>query len=66
MNTTYEIRRDTIVMHAWETWTRNGLTINPDHDEETIKTVQDAVNNTFTDDISDLEWLAATLQKLQM
>jgi hypothetical protein len=27
---TYEDRRDTIITHAWETWTKNGLNLDED------------------------------------
>lgn len=61
---TYEQRRDMIVTHAWETWTKNGLNLDDDMRRKTEKTVQDAVNNAYTDSISDLDWLAATLRAL--
>ena len=64
MKMNYEMRRDMIVTHAWEKWTKNGLGLDADMREETTKTVQDAVNNTYTDEISDLDWLAATLARL--
>lgn len=60
----YETRRDMIVTHAWETWTNNGLGLDSEDREETSKTVQDAVNNTYVDDINDLDWLAATMKRL--
>jgi hypothetical protein len=60
----YEARRDMIVTHAWETWTKNGLGLDDDDREQTTKSVQDAVNNTYTDDMTDTEWLAATLKSL--
>ncbi len=58
----YHTRRDMIVTHAWETWTKNGLGLDEDQRRETEETIRDAVNNTYTDDISDLEWLADTLE----
>ena len=61
---TYEQRRDTIVTHAWETWTNNGLNLDAEDREQTTKTVQDAANNTYVDGISDTKWLAATLKRL--
>lgn len=60
----YEDRRDMIATHAWEKWTKNGLNLDDEMRQETEKTVQDAVNNTYTDDISDTDWLAATLARL--
>jgi hypothetical protein len=60
----YEQRRDMIVSNAWETWTKNGLGLDLDASTQTCKTVQDAVNNSYFDDISDGDWLAATLTRL--
>lgn len=62
---TYEQRRDMIVLHAWESWTKNGLRLDLDASIETVKTVQDAVTNTYLDDISDTDWLAATIKRLE-
>lgn len=61
---TYEQRCDMIVTNAWETWTKNGLGLDSEDRDRTTKTVQDAVNNTYSDDISDKDWLAATLDRL--
>ena len=61
---TYEQRRDTIVTHAWEKWTKNGLNLDDEDRCQTEKSVQDAVNNAYVDDITDKEWLAATLSLL--
>jgi hypothetical protein len=58
-------RRDMIVTHAWETWTKNGLGLDDDMREQTTKTVQDAVNNTYVDDIDDGDWLSDTLNRLR-
>jgi hypothetical protein len=58
-------RIDTIVTHAWEIWTKNGLGLDDEDRRETEKTVQDAVNNEYQDDISDVDWLAATLLRLR-
>ena len=60
----YETRLDTIVTHAWETWTKNGLGLDADDREETTKTVQDAATNAYQDDMTDSEWLVATLTVL--
>jgi len=60
----YDTRRDMIVTHAWETWTKNGLNLDEDMRRETEKSVQDAVNNTYVEDISDRDWLAETLKRL--
>jgi hypothetical protein len=61
----YETRRDMVVTHAWEIWTKNGLGLDHEDREETTKTVQDAVNNTYTDEISDSDWLAAAVKRLK-
>lgn len=61
---TYETRRDMIVTHAWEIWTKNGLRLDNEQREETLKTVQDAANNTYVDGITDQDWLTATLARL--
>jgi hypothetical protein len=60
----YEARRDMIVTRAWEAWTKNGLNLDIDEQRETTKSVQEAVNNTYVDDITDEQWLAATLARL--
>ena len=64
----YETRRDMIVTHAWEKWTKNGLRMDEDERRETEKNVQDAAANVFTydDTMTDQEWLAATLERLGM
>lgn len=60
----YETRRDTIVTHAWEIWTKNGLGLDAEDREETSKTVKDAANNAYVDDMTDAQWLDATLARL--
>lgn len=62
---TYEMRRDTIITTAWEIWTNNGLGLDADDRAETEKTVADAVNNEWHADLTDAQWLAATLQRLR-
>ncbi len=64
MTSSYETRRDMIVTHAWEKWTKNGLGLDDEAREETAKTVRDAANNTYTDELDDIEWLTATLARL--
>lgn len=61
----YETRRDMIVTHAWETWTKNGLGLDAEDREETAKTVKDAANNAYHDEINDVAWLHATLTRLR-
>lgn len=60
----YESRRDMIVTHAWETWTKNGLGLDADMRKETEKTAQDAATNAYHDGITDCDWLATTLARL--
>ena len=61
----YENRRDMIVTHAWEAWTKNGLNLDDEARSETAKTAKDAVNNTYEGGLqTDLEWLAAALRRL--
>jgi hypothetical protein len=64
MGLSYETRLDMIVMHAWETWTKNGLGMDKDQWTETTKTVQDKANNAYHDGITDTAWLAETLKSL--
>ena len=60
----YEARRDMIVTRAWEAWNKNGLNLDIDEQRETTKSIQEVVNNTYVDDITDEQWLAATLARL--
>ena len=61
----YETRLDTIVTHAWELWTKNGLGLDSDDRAATLRSVQDAANNTYIKGIRDLDWLNATLKRLR-
>lgn len=58
-------RRDMIVARVWKQWTKN-LDLDADESRETKKTVRDAVNNTFVDGISDVEWNADAFVRLGM
>ena len=60
----YETRRDMIATHAWEQWTKNGLRMDEEDRRESEKAVQDAVANVYTNDMTDEQWLAATLSRL--
>jgi hypothetical protein len=60
----YDTRRDRIVTHAWEAWTKNGLGLDDDMRKETTRTVQDAANDAYHDGVTDLQWLGATLKRL--
>jgi hypothetical protein len=62
--TTFEKRRDTIVTHAWEIWTKNGLHMDAEMRRETEKTARDAANNSYAYGMRDVEWLAATVKRL--
>ena len=61
---TWEQRYDVIVVHAWETWTGNGLGMDEFMREQTTKTVQDAATNVYCDDMDDMAWLKATINRL--
>jgi hypothetical protein len=61
---TYEQQADTITVAAWEIWTNNGRGLDADDRAQTEKSVQDAVNNAYVEDISQTDWLAATLRRL--
>ena len=61
----YEKRRDTIVTHAWERWTKNGLNLDTEDRDQTTKTVQDAANNAYVPGMNDSAWLHATLARLR-
>lgn len=60
--TDHESRRDTVIMHAWNaTIYRSGI---EDDWKETLKIVQDAVNNAYCDGMSDDEWYVVTMRAL--
>lgn len=61
----WENRFDTVTTHAWESWTKNGLGLDHDNREQTLKSVRDAVNNAWTDGMTDGEWFDATLKSLE-
>ena len=60
----YEQRLDTVVTHAWEAWTNNGIGLDIEEREETAKTVRDAATNAYVDEMTDAQWLAVTLKRL--
>lgn len=53
-----------VQLAAWETWTRNGLNLDQNEIEETLKSALDAAHNAYADGISVEAWLAATLEIL--
>jgi hypothetical protein len=63
-NLDYDTRLDLVVTHAWETWTKNGMGYDDDMIDQTAKTVQDTANNSYIDEMTNMEWLAATLKAL--
>jgi hypothetical protein len=62
---TYEDRANTVAVHVWERWTNNGGNIDRDRWDETMKTVRDAVENTYTDDLDDGQWYDAAIARLE-
>jgi hypothetical protein len=60
----WEDRRDMIAMRAWETWTKNGNRLDYDMRFQTECTARDAVTNTYRDEMTDEQWLAATMRRL--
>jgi hypothetical protein len=63
----YETRRDAITAVAlkhWAQWIRNDPHFDREPREQTLKSVQDAIANTYIDDISDADWLTAALGRL--
>ncbi len=63
-NLDYDTRFDLVVTNAWERWTKNGLHLDNDMITETTKTVQDAATNAYVDDMTNKQWLTATLISL--
>lgn len=61
---TWEQRYEMIVTRAWEVWTKNGAGLDDDDRSQTTNSAQDAATNAYVDDISDADWLAATLRAL--
>jgi hypothetical protein len=60
----YEDRFDTVVTHVWESWTNNGLGLDDDMNYQTVRSVQDAATNAYLDGISDTDWYARALARL--
>jgi hypothetical protein len=49
---------------AWKIWTNNGAGMDDDDRFQTGKSVEDAAQNTYLDGMTDKDWLAATLARL--
>ena len=60
----HEERRDNIADEVWRKWTKDGTGLNDRERKETRRTVQGVVDNTYRDDISDDDWVAAALAVL--
>ncbi|MGO9806397.1 MAG: hypothetical protein ACLPKH_06720 [Rhodomicrobium sp.] len=60
----YGPRRERMIGYAWKKWTHNGLGLDAKRFAKSKRTVQDAVDITFVDGISDGDWLAATMKRL--
>jgi hypothetical protein len=56
-----EARLDTIAMHAWESHYKNGIGMDAEDRENTSSYVRDQANHCYQDDMTDQEWLNATL-----
>ena len=61
----WEIRYDAVVVAAFETVTKNGLGNSYDLNEQVIKSCRDAATNAWDEGMDDVEWIAATLKRIQ-
>jgi hypothetical protein len=61
----FEDQVNTIAIHAWEQWTKNGLGLDEDTSNQTMKTVNDIVNNEWVEGISEVEWLNRSVLTLK-
>ena len=50
---------------AWATWPKQGLGVDRDEIDETLKTGLDATHGAYTDGIGAAAWPATTLERLQ-
>lgn len=60
----YQASYDALTVAVWEGWTKNGLRMDPDDREQAVKAVQDALTNTWTEGMTEVEWQAAALARL--
>lgn len=61
----WEDRLGTVTIHVWERWTKNGLNLDQDEREQTLKSVRDAATNVYVEHMDDLEWYDAALARLE-
>jgi len=61
---TWENRHETIAARAWETWTRNGKNMDEHDLYQTRRHANDAANNAYLENMTNKEWLNATLRAL--
>lgn len=54
-----------VCLHAWERWTQNGLGLDTDDCNLTMKSVQNAATNAYQDGMTQGAWLDATLRTLE-
>lgn len=55
---------DALTVAVWEAWTKNGLGLDDDAREQTIKSVQDALTNAWQDGMTEAQWQAAAIARL--
>lgn len=60
----YETAHGAVTTAVWEVWTKNGRNMDQDEREETGKSANDAVTNSYIDGISLKDWQAAALKRL--
>jgi hypothetical protein len=60
----YETRRDAIVAVVWTRWTHSGQDMDEDMRLQTRKSAQDAVANSYQDEMTDCDWTSAALKRL--
>ena len=64
MTKRFETRLNRIADLAWTEWQGNDVGMDSETRDQTIKTARDAANNEFQDEMTDGEWLRATLRRL--
>lgn len=61
----WPMRFDAVVVAVWEIWTNNGWSLDEDDQEQTRKSVCDAVANVYQEDMTDKVWVEASLARLK-